>query len=99
MSTSQKFSEHKEEQRRDPSKMVNRGPDRRMTDERREDVRESAWRVRSIKLWVKSIFKPRIGLDRRKGDDRRNRPRNIDSRNSQSILTQEELKQLLDFEK
>jgi len=89
MSVNHNFSEHKKDQRRDPSKMVNRGPDRRMTDERREDVRESVFRLRSVKLWVKSIFKPRIGLDRRKGDDRRNRARHMDSRNSQSILTQE----------
>ncbi|GAB6069290.1 hypothetical protein JCM30760_03870 [Thiomicrorhabdus hydrogeniphila] len=99
MSVSQKFCDHKEEQRRDPSKMVNRGPDRRTANERREDVRESVWRVRSIKHWIKSIFKPRIGLDRRKGDDRRHRPRNADFYNPQSILTQEELNQLLGNDK
>lgn len=73
---------------------VRRGPDRRRNPERRDDPREQD--KRSFKLWFKSIFKPRVGVDRRKGQDRRrSRSEFLESRHS-SLLTQEELNQLLE---
>lgn len=95
MGTTHNLSEYKKEQRRDPSKMVNRGPDRRVADERREEIRDSVWRLRKIRLWIKSIFKPRLGVDRRKGNDRRFDFIQKDFQNPQSILTDVELRLLL----
>lgn len=45
--------------------------DRRVGDERRCDRRVSSNGSRSLKAWVKSLTRPRIGIDRRKQSDRR----------------------------
>lgn len=95
MAATHSLRKYKKEQRRDPSKMVNRGPDRRVADERREEIRDSAWKLRKFRLWLKSIIKPRLGVDRRKGGDRRRNFTEKDFQNPQSILTEEELRLLL----
>ncbi len=60
MGNNKNLNAYKNAQKRDPSRMVNRWPDRRIDDERRMDLRQSLWQLRSIALWVKSIFKPRL---------------------------------------
>lgn len=70
--------------------------DRRVSGERRSDRRGGVvGRKRSLKAWVRTLTNPRLGVDRRKGGDQRlsvNR-RNI---NVKSLLTQEELSDLLE---
>lgn len=68
--------------------------DRRVTDERRCDRRVSSNGSRSLKAWVKSLTRPRIGVDRRKQGDRRTqqiRP----ARDLRSLLTADEINDLL----
>ena len=70
-------------------------PERRAPNERRFDRRYSALAPkRSLKSWVRSLSKARLGVDRRKGSERRF----SDDRRSQvlqSLLTPEELADLL----
>ncbi|MBN2866736.1 MAG: hypothetical protein JXK16_12075 [Thiotrichales bacterium] len=94
MANNRNLNHYKQIQQRDPSKMVNRGGERRGSDERRTDNRSSGWQVRSIKVWFKSIFKPRLGLDRRKSD-RRASLGNGEYRSPRSLLTPEEIHHLL----
>ena len=76
-------------------KMIVRGSDRRKKNERRTDPRE-ALAKKSFFGWLRSIFKPRVGVDRRKGDERRQTGAvRLDS-NLSAELTQEEIKRLLD---
>ncbi len=75
-------------------KMVPRGPDRRQRNERRTDPREQSGH-KSVWAWIRSIFKPRVGVDRRKGSDRR-QPRQPSESSPSATLTKEELDQLLD---
>ncbi len=73
------------------SAYVSRGPDRRRNSERRDDPREAGGM--SLTAWLKSLLKPRVGVDRRKGLDRR---RDKDQPSPSAELTPEELKNLLD---
>lgn len=68
--------------------------DRRVRDERRCDRRVSSNGSRSLKAWVKSLTRPRIGIDRRKQGDRRKvqiRP----VRELRSLLSADEISMLL----
>ncbi|WEJ62463.1 hypothetical protein [Thiomicrorhabdus lithotrophica] len=71
MQENNNLKDYKGEQKRESSEMVNRAPERRVESERRDDVRDSAWALRSIRSWITSLIKPRLGVDRRKGRDRR----------------------------
>ncbi|NNK96825.1 MAG: hypothetical protein HKP41_20935 [Desulfobacterales bacterium] len=69
--------------------------DRRVSIERRTDPRSQASGAkRSLKRWIRSVTKPRIGVDRRKGGDRRSFRTQNDA-NLTSLLTPEELADLL----
>ena len=71
------------------------GGDRRINSERRFDPRGGAeGSKRSLKAWIRSLTNPRIGIDRRKGSDRR-RARSGKTINIKSLLTREELSDLL----
>ena len=85
---------YKGSQQLHPSEMVNRGADRRETTERRAEIRTSGWQLRFLALWFKSIFKPRLGVDRRKGERRASRIK-AEHRSAHSVLTAEELHHLL----
>ncbi len=68
--------------------------DRRVSAERRSDRRVGSNESRSLKAWVRSLIRPRMGVDRRKQGDRRKaqiRPV-CDLR---SLLTAEEISELL----
>lgn len=69
--------------------------DRRLSAERRFDSRNSQSKsCRSLKAWFRSLSNARLGVDRRKGGDRRV----LEDRRSQelrSLLTAEELADLL----
>ncbi|MBE0583217.1 MAG: hypothetical protein IH612_05575 [Desulfofustis sp.] len=70
-------------------------PDRRVCGERRSDPRgDGIGRKRSIMAWVRTLTNPRIGVDRRKGIDRRRSEPERTIR-IKSLLTQEELSELL----
>ena len=71
-----------------------RGPDRRKKDERRLDPREQTPK-KTVFLWLKSLFKPRAEVDRRKGERRHTIAGSSQSQHA-SELTAEELKQLLE---
>ena len=77
-----------------PLNIMRRGADRRRANERRNDPRQDSVK-KSLAAWIRSILKPRVGLDRRKGTDRRqvtHRP----SASSLSVeLSPDELRQLL----
>jgi hypothetical protein len=69
--------------------------DRRSQDERRFDSRlANVKKPRTIKVWLRSMTRLRLGVDRRKKDDRRFR---IDRRQQslRSLLTREEISDLL----
>lgn len=69
--------------------------DRRIQGERRTDPRGGgSGRKRSVMAWVRMLTNPRIGVDRRKGVDRRRSDRERTIR-IKSLLTQEELSVLL----
>ena len=69
--------------------------DRRVSNERRTDPRSGGGETkRSLKRWLRSITKPRVGVDRRKGGDRRSYQTQNDA-NLTSLLTPEELADLL----
>jgi len=89
MKENNNLKDYKSAQRRDPSQMVNRAPDRRVASERRDDVRDSAWALRSFRAWITALVKPRLGVDRRAN--------RFESGyvNPSSVLTPEELNQLL----
>lgn len=95
MTESNNLKDYKSAQRRDPSQMVNRAPDRRVSSERRDDVRDSTWALRSIRAWITALIKPRLGVDRRKGRDRRANKLQSGYMNPSSVLTPEEVNQLL----
>lgn len=81
--------EQAQKQHNKDQRYVRRGPDRRKNPERRYDPREIGGL--SLKARIKALFKPRVGVDRRKGDRRRDRDEALSAE-----LTPEELKQLLD---
>jgi len=95
MQENNNLKDYKGEQKRESSEMVNRAPERRVESERRDDVRDSAWALRSIRSWITSLIKPRLGVDRRKGQDRRANRLESGRVNSSSVITPEELNQLL----
>jgi len=95
MKESNTLKEHKSAQRRGPSEMVNRAPERRVASERRDDVRDSTWALRSFRAWITALVKPRLGVDRRKGRDRRANRLESGYVNPSSVLTPEELNKLL----
>lgn len=69
--------------------------ERRLPRERRVDYREVEPPVRrSIKAWFRSLSNARLGVDRRKKEDRRHHDERR-SRQLRSILTPEELADLL----
>lgn len=68
--------------------------DRRVCNERRCDRRISNNGSRSLKAWVKSLMRPRIGVDRRKQGDRRKR-QVAPVRDLRSLLTADEISDLL----
>lgn len=69
--------------------------DRRVSNERRTDPRgEVGGAKRSLRRWIRSVTKPRVGVDRRKGGDRRSHQTQTDT-NLTSLLTPEELADLL----
>lgn len=70
--------------------------DRRSQGERRHDFREAPDNQRrTFYMWWRSITKARLGVDRRKQERRKN----IDRRqqNLHSLLTEEEVSELLDW--
>lgn len=73
-----------------------KGTDRRSYHERRRDLRleDSAAQKITLKNRIRQIVNPRLGVDRRKSDQRSN----IDRRNQNpsSLLSQEELAALLE---
>lgn len=71
-----------------------RGADRRKADERRSDPRIQG-KLQRVSFWLRSLVKPRTGIDRRKSERRETVAASIKSEHS-SELTPEELKQLLD---
>ncbi len=68
--------------------------ERRLPEERRFDYRDAPSQVRrSIKSWLRSLSNARLGVDRRKGYERRLQDRR--SQELRSLLTPEELAALL----
>jgi hypothetical protein len=69
--------------------------DRRSLDERRLDSRLATVKHRrTIKVWLRSITRLRLGVDRRKKEDRR-LTRDRRRQSLRSLLTQEEISALL----
>lgn len=73
-----------------------RGVDRRLWQERRVDRRNLTKRKcrLSLKNWIRFLTKPRLGVDRRKADQRVFEERR--GTNPVSLLTKEELSALLE---
>jgi len=68
---------------------------RRTLEERRCDSRLTPVKQhKPIRTWLRSLFQARLGVDRRKKNDRR-RNRDRRQQRSQSILTPEEIADLL----
>ena len=81
-------------ERRNPAKERRISSERRYAAERRFDFRESQPLVRrSVKAWVRSFTNARLGVDRRKGVERRM----VDRRSEElrSLLTPEEIADLM----
>ncbi len=88
------YKKHKINRINKPSKMIERGPDRRNSLERRADIRDASF-YRRFSWWLRSFINPRLGIDRRQGIDRRKNRRFSDKISPQSSLTQEEINQLI----
>ncbi len=71
-----------------------RSNERRVKSERRRDTRTTTNHKQGFKVWVKSLTSPRLGVDRRKGSDQRS-PFSSANNNLKSLLTQEEIADLL----
>lgn len=83
-----------EKERRRPTKERRGSLERRFDTERRFDFREALPPVRrSLMAWVRSLTNARLGVDRRKGGERRI----VDRRSEElrSLLTPEEIADLL----
>jgi len=81
-------------ERRTPVHERRENTERRFDEERRFDFREATPPVRrSVKAWMRSLTNARLGVDRRKGIERRI----IDRRSEElrSLLTPEEIADLL----
>ena len=83
------------EERRKSGKDRRSSSDRRRFAERRFDFREADPPARrSLKAWMRSLTNARLGVDRRKGGERRVAERR--SEELRSLLTPEELSALLE---
>ena len=70
-------------------------PDRRISGERRYDWHgQKKSSKQSLKLWLRAITKPRSGVDRRKGKDRRKQD-HLPLPQATGSLTQQEIAYLL----
>ena len=80
-------------ERRQPDSCRRQSTDRRRSPERRLDTRINSNPKRSVKAKIHSIISARLGVDRRKGGDRRIIERR--STSIRSLVTPEELDALL----
>lgn len=80
-------------ERRQPGSCRRQSSDRRRSPERRQDTRINSNPKRSVKARIRSIIGVRLGVDRRKGWDRRIIERR--STGIHSLVTPEELDALL----
>lgn len=83
-----------ETERRKPARERRENSDRRFKDERRFDFREAHPPARrSVTAWMRSLTNARLGVDRRKGSERRI----VDRRSAmlRSLLTHQEIADLL----
>ena len=81
-------------ERRKPARERRESSNRRFKDERRFDFRDAHPPARrSVAAWVRSLTNARLGVDRRKGTERRV----VDRRSTelQSLLTPQEIADLL----
>lgn len=80
-------------ERRTPNSCRRKNANRRQSPERRQDSRLGGRAKRTFSAWVRSIISGRLGVDRRKGIERRI----VERRRTdiQSLVTQEELDALL----
>lgn len=80
-------------ERRGSGRCRRKSRDRRNLRERRNDHRHNLGRKRSLVEWIRSVFRARLGVDRRKKSEQRGR----DRRNfaPRSLLTKDELRDLL----
>ncbi len=85
----------KKERRKSSSDRRLDDSNRRSASERRYDRRlQEQGRRRSVKAFMRGVFNARLGVDRRKGQERRSNERRFQVLPS-SLLTQDELKDLL----
>lgn len=71
-----------------------KGEDRRLNKERRHDFRDkSVPRRRTLRIWVRSLARARLGVDRRKGE--RRSPVGRRQQNLNSLLSHNEIYDLL----
>lgn len=82
-------------ERRQPGSCRRQSSDRRRSAERRQDTRINSNPKRSVKARIRSIIGVRLGVDRRKGGDRRIIERR--STGIRSLVTPEELDALLNL--
>ncbi len=80
-------------ERRGSGRCRRRSRDRRSLRERRLDHRQGHGRKRSLVAWIRSVFRARLGVDRRKKSEQRGRDRRYFS--PRSLLTKDELRDLL----
>ncbi len=80
-------------ERRQPDSCRRQSSDRRRSPERRQDTRINSNPKRSVKARIHSMISARLGVDRRKGGDRRIIERR--STGIRSLVTPEELDALL----
>jgi len=72
-----------------------KGDRRRNAYERRSDNRTGSSQRLNVITWIRTLIKPRLGVDRRKGNDPRRASR-LENIHTNSVLTEEELRHLLD---
>ncbi len=83
-------------ERRKPARERRERSGRRFKNERRFDFREAQPPARrSVKAWMRSLINARLGVDRRKGTERRI----VDRRSAElrSLLTPQEIADLLSY--
>lgn len=81
-----------------PDRRINRerrlNGDRRSATERRHDFRDgSHGKRKTIRVWIRSVTKARLGVDRRKGERRSKYDRR--QQNTHAVLSKDELRDLL----
>ncbi len=94
MQDSDTYLENPRQQQAQPNQCRRNNSDRRSSLERRYDRRNDDDHRQSIKTWVKNIFNPRLGVDRRKGVDQRSTTPS-QSTEIRSLLTPDEISDLL----